>query len=132
MKRRILPPFFQDLNVAAAALLLAALPVFAAALDAGGSPFDKVLALDVARQPLDDALRSLAKQANLQVVFDAALVSGVMAPVVKARTSPRLVIERWLSGTHLIAEEQSPGVIVVREGGGARKQKIVAPVKRDP
>jgi hypothetical protein len=41
------------------------------------------------------------------------------------------VIERWLSGTHLIAEEQAPGVIVVREGGSARKKKIVAPVKGD-
>jgi hypothetical protein len=37
----------------------------------------------LAQQPLDDALRSLAKQANLQIVFDAALVSGLPAPVVK-------------------------------------------------
>jgi hypothetical protein len=129
MKRRIQPSLFRGLNFAAATLLLAALPAFAAA-DIG-SPFDKVLALDVARQPLDDALRSLAKQANLQIVFDAALVAGLTAPVVKARTSPRLVINRWLSGTYLIAEEQAPGVIVVREGGGARKKKIVAPVKGD-
>jgi hypothetical protein len=86
----------------------------------------------VARQPLDDALRSLAKQANLQVVFDAALVAGLTAPAVKARTSPRLVIERWLSGSRLIAEEQTPGVIVVREGGGPHKKKIVVPVKGNP
>jgi multisubunit Na+/H+ antiporter MnhF subunit len=131
MSRRIQQAFFRGLNVAAAMLLLAALPACAATLDTENA-FDKVIALNVARQPLDDALRALAKQANLQIVFDAALVSGLMAPVVKARTSPRLVIERWLGGTHLIAEEQAPGVIVVREGGGARKQKIVAPVKGDP
>ncbi|HEV7611229.1 MAG TPA: STN domain-containing protein [Steroidobacteraceae bacterium] len=130
MSRRILPPYFRSLNIVGATLLLAALSAFAAAVDAV-SPFDKVITLNVARQPLDDALRSLAKQANLQIVFDAALVSGLMAPVVKTRTSPRLVIERWLSGTHLIAEEQVPGVIVVREGGGARKKRVIAPAKGD-
>jgi hypothetical protein len=129
MSRPMQPPFFRGLNAAAATLLLAALPAFAVTMDTE-SPFDKVIALNVARQPLDDALRSLAKQANLQIVFDAALVSGLMTPLVKARTSPRLVIERWLSGTNLIAEEQAPGVIVVREGGGARKKtKVIAPVK---
>ena len=67
---------------------------------------------------------ALAKQANLQIVFDAALVSGRTAPLVNARTSPRLVIERWLSGTNLIAEEQSRGVIVVRQDGGRKGKSL--------
>jgi outer membrane receptor for ferric coprogen and ferric-rhodotorulic acid len=129
MNRRIPPPFFRRLTAVAATLLLA-LSAFAATVDTG-SPFDKVIALDVARTSLDNALRALAKQANLQIVFDAALVSGRVVPVLKARTSPRLVIDRWLSGTNLIAEEQVPGVIVVRQGGDARKKKIIAPAKGD-
>jgi hypothetical protein len=130
MNRRIQPPFFRGFAVVAATLLLMAFSAFAATVDTG-SPFDKVIPLDVAGTSLDEALRALAKQANLQIVFDAALVAGLMVPVVKARTSPRLVIDRWLSGTNLIAEEQAPGVIVVREGGGARKKKTIAPVKGD-
>lgn len=123
MSRRIQPPFFCGLAVVGATLLLTAMSAVAAPVDTVGTPLDKVIPLNVARQPLDDALRSLAKQANLQIVFDAALVFGMTVPVVKARTSPRLVIDRWLSGTNLIAEEQAPGVIVVRQGGGARKRK---------
>jgi iron complex outermembrane recepter protein len=121
MSRRIQPPFFCGLAVVGATLLLTAMSAVAA--PPVDTPLDKVIPLNVARQPLDDALRSLAKQANLQIVFDAALVFGMTVPVVKARTSPRLVIDRWLSGTNLIAEEQAPGVIVVRQGGGARKRK---------
>ena len=123
MSHPIQPPFSCRIASVGAALLLSVLSAVAADFDTVESPLDKVIPLNVARQPLDGALRALAKQANLQIVFDAALVSGRTAPVVNARTSPRLVIDRWLSGTNLIAEEQSRGVIVVRQDGGGRKGK---------
>ena len=124
MSRRIQQSFSCRVASVAATLLLGALCAVAANVDTVGSPLDKVIPLNVARQPLDGALRALAKQANLQIVFDAALVSGRTAPLVNARTSPRLVIERWLSGTNLIAEEQSRGVIVVRQDGGRKGKSL--------
>jgi hypothetical protein len=123
MSGRIELPFSSRVASLGATLLFAALSAVAANADAVGSPLDKVIPLNVARQTLDGALRALAKQANLQIVFNAALVSGRTAPVVNARTTPRLVIDRWLSGTNLIAEEQSRGVIVVRQDGRGRKGK---------
>ncbi len=124
MSRRIQQSFSCRVASVGATLLLGALCAVAANVDTVGSPLDKVIPLNVARQPLDGALRALAKQANLQIVFDAALVSGRTAPLVNARTSPRLVIERWLSGTNLIAEEQSRGVIVVRQDGGRKGKSL--------
>jgi len=124
MSRRIQQSFSCRVASVGATLLLAALCAVAANVDTVGSPLDKVIPLNVARQPLDGALRALAKQANLQIVFDAALVSGRTAPLVNARTSPRLVIERWLIGTNLIAEEQSRGVIVVRQDDGRKGKSL--------
>jgi hypothetical protein len=86
-----------------------ALPLAAAALD-------QPIALAVAAQPLGESLRALAKQANLQILFDSALVSGRSAGALHGTMSARAALNELLRGTGLEAHEQAPGVIVIRSG----------------
>ena len=65
-------------------------------------------------RPLGDALRALAKTANVQILFDAELVAGLTAAPVGATLSTRAALEQLLRGTNLEAQEQTPGVLVVR------------------
>jgi iron complex outermembrane recepter protein len=72
-------------------------------------------AISVPSQSLGDALRLVAKQANLQILFAPGLVDGHTAPAVSGRLPPREALDRLLAGTDLVAAEQRPGVIVVRD-----------------
>ena len=72
-------------------------------------------------QPLGDALRALAKEANLQILFDADVVSGRTVIPLSAALPARAALEELLRGTSLEAHEQAPGVIVIR-----RRQEIAA------
>ncbi|MEJ1962700.1 MAG: TonB-dependent receptor plug domain-containing protein [Gammaproteobacteria bacterium] len=69
--------------------------------------------IQVPAQPLGDALRLLAKQADVQVLFAPRLVEGRTAPAVAGKFTTREALDRLLSGTNLAALEQSPGVIIV-------------------
>ena len=57
----------------------------------------------------------LAKQADLQILFAPALVENRIAPAVEGSLAPRQALQQMLSGTHLVAFEQSPGVLVIRD-----------------
>ena len=85
----------------------AAAPPPRSALDAG-------TALELRAQPLGEALRRLAKQANLQILFDAGLVAGRSSPAVRGNLTPRAALDELLRGTGLEAWEQAPGVVVIR------------------
>jgi len=74
-------------------------------------------AISVPSQSLGDALRLLAKQADLQILFAPALVEGRTAPTVSGTLSSREALDRLLAGTHLAADEQSPGALVLRDQG---------------
>jgi outer membrane receptor protein involved in Fe transport len=80
-----------------------------------GDALDVPVTFSVPAQSLGEALRALAKQADLQVLFAPALVDGRTSPAVSGKLSAREALQRMLSGTSLTAEEQSPGVVVVRE-----------------
>ena len=67
-----------------------------------------------AAQPLGDALRALAKRANLQILLDAGLVAGLKAVPISDTLPPRAALDELLRGTGLEAHEQVPGVIVIR------------------
>src|ERR1700733_1098197 len=95
--------------VIAVVLGMATGPLWAAAdLDAPHS-------FNIPTRPLEGALRLLAKQADLQILFAPALVENRTAPTVEGSLAPRQALAQMLSGTHLVAFEQSPGVVVVRE-----------------
>jgi iron complex outermembrane receptor protein len=76
---------------------------------------DEPKTINLPSQSLGDALRLLAKQASLQVLFAPALVEGRVAPSVAGSLSARAALEQLLAGTRLSAVEQSPGVIVIHE-----------------
>ena len=74
----------------------------------------------IVAQPLGEALRSLAKQADLQILFDPALVSGSSVPALSGTLSPRAALAMLLRGTDLEAREQAPGVVVIRRRGSSK------------
>lgn len=75
---------------------------------------DSTHAFDLQARPLGDSLRQLAKQAQLQILFAPALVDNKVAPVVRGTFTAREALERLLAGSGLEAQEQSPGVLIVR------------------
>jgi outer membrane receptor protein involved in Fe transport len=97
-----------------------AAPVFLTILGAVGSafaqagPVDTPVAVSIPATSLGDALRALARQSSLQILFDPALVAGHSVPAINESTSPRAAIDVWLKGTGLEAFEQAPGIIVIR------------------
>jgi outer membrane receptor protein involved in Fe transport len=91
----------------------------------GSGALDVPIEIRVPAQSLDDALRLMAKQSDLQILFAPSLVAGRTAPAVLGTLSPRDALDRLLAGTNLTATEQAPGVIVVRERGA---QVDAAPV----
>lgn len=95
------------------AAAVALLAVIAGPLRAA-TDLDTPQAFHISSLPLDAALRLLAKQAQLQILFAPALVENRVAPAVEGSLAPREALSRVLSGTHLAALEQSPGVLVVR------------------
>jgi hypothetical protein len=92
---------------AVAAMLAVGASAFAGELDAS-------MPIELQAQPLGEALRNLAKQADLQILFDASLVAGRSARPIDETLSPRAALERLLQKTGLEAYEQAPGVVVIR------------------
>ncbi|MGD9599129.1 MAG: TonB-dependent receptor [Steroidobacteraceae bacterium] len=97
-----------------AGLLAVLTCLLAVGAPATASPLDEAIAIKLSAQPLGDALRDLAKQSGLQLVFDPSLVEGQKAPAIAERLSPRDAFRRLLSGTELEAHEESPGVLTIR------------------
>jgi len=58
-------------------------------------------------------LKSFASQAGLEVVFETKTVAGIQTRAVKGRYRPIRAVERMLSGTHLIARQDSPGRVII-------------------
>ncbi len=77
-------------------------------------PLDHPITVGMPAQPLGDALRALAKEANLQILFEADLVAGRTAPSVRDTLSVRAALAALLRGTNLEAIEQAPGIVVIR------------------
>jgi iron complex outermembrane recepter protein len=76
---------------------------------------DEPIAFSQPAQPLGEALRAVARQANIQILFGAALVAGKDAPALVSTQSPRAALAALLKDTNLESFEQSPGVIVIRQ-----------------
>jgi len=93
-------------------LLLLGLGATAGALAA--ADLDTPRSFDIPARPLGEALRLLAKQGDLQILFAPALVEKRVAPAITGMLSPRQALAEALAGSQLAAEEQSPGVLVVR------------------
>ncbi|HYP82788.1 TonB-dependent receptor [Variovorax sp.] len=69
-------------------------------------------ALSIPAQSLAQALNELARQANLQMSFPAALVAGKTAPAVSGRLTATQALERLLAGSGLEATVDGSAVLV--------------------
>ena len=68
--------------------------------------------VDIPSLPLGQALNELARQADLQMTFPAALVAGKTAPAVAGRLSVEQAAARLLAGSGLSAEVKGASVVV--------------------
>jgi outer membrane receptor protein involved in Fe transport len=107
----------------AAAIIIALLAAGTEFAQAGA--LDTPVAVSIPASSLGDALRALARQSSLQILFDSALVAGHSVPETHESASPRATLDDWLKATGLEAVEQAPGVIVIR----AREIPTPAPDK---
>jgi outer membrane receptor protein involved in Fe transport len=73
------------------------------------------MAIDIPAQPLAQALNELARQANLQMTFPAALVAGKRAPAVRGNLTARQALDRLLSDSGLGARVDGASVVVVAQ-----------------
>jgi outer membrane receptor protein involved in Fe transport len=95
-------------------------------------PLDDTVSFSQPAQPLGDALRALAKQSNIQILFDAELVAGQTAGPIAGTLSPRAALEKLLRGTSLEAHEQATGVVVIRRRAPATPApRAAAPASPD-
>jgi len=70
------------------------------------------IAINIPTQPLGQALNELARQANLQMTFPAALVAGKQAPAVSGQFTIRQALDRLLAGSGLNATTQGTNVVI--------------------
>lgn len=88
-----------------------------------GAAATATMTINIPAQPLGQALNELARQANLQMTFPAALVAGKQARAVSGQLTAQQAIDRMLSGTGLMAATEGSAVVVrqspVQPSGGA-------------
>src|SRR5690606_37316680 len=70
------------------------------------------IAVNIPAQTLGQALNELARQANLQMTFPAALVAGKQAPAVSGQMTPRQALNRLLAGSGLSASMEGQSAII--------------------
>lgn len=79
------------------------------------------IAINIPAQPLAQALNELARQANLQMTFPAALVAGKQAPAVSGQLTVRQAADRLLAGSGLAASVEGTSVVVRQAPSGEEK-----------
>ena len=88
-----------SVRLALAACLLASSPVFAA--DSLSDKLETRIAFNIPAQPLGLALKQLADQAGIQILFEERIVAGLRAPELRATQTPREAVKALLSNTGL-------------------------------
>src|SRR5579872_7030658 len=75
--------------------------------------------LELPAQSLADSLRALGKQANVNLLFEPALVAGLRAPAINAQLTAREALGRLLDGTHIEYWFLNDHTVVLRASGAA-------------
>jgi hypothetical protein len=71
------------------------------ALSAAEAPAARTVTLDIAPQPLGDALSEFAKQAGMQIVFHSQIGKGTVAPGLNGAFTLKAALEKLLANTEL-------------------------------
>ena len=99
------------------ALLARVILALAAALAAAPMPAraqDAAIEIDIARQPLGDALLQLGQQTSLQFLYTSDLVRGLTAPAVHGRLTPEQALRELLREAPLGYRRDGDNVILSR------------------
>lgn len=123
-----------------APLALAAAMAMAMALAVGHAPLahgqsgaipaaSTPVAINIPAQPLGQALNELARQANLQMTFPAALVVGKQSPDLSGQLTARQALTRMLAGSGLVAVMEG-GAVMIRPAPALSSEDIVLPEVR--
>jgi iron complex outermembrane receptor protein len=94
---------------AALAVALAFGPALSHAQTSGSSA---PIQISIAAQPLAQALNDLARQAQLELIVQPALVAGKTAPAVSGSYTPQQALTRLLAGSGLVATFEGKTVVV--------------------
>ncbi|WP_420800833.1 TonB-dependent siderophore receptor [Pseudomonas cavernae] len=78
--------------------------------------------LDLAAEPLDQALNSLAQQSGVQILFASQIAAGKQAPALKGSFTPREALERLLAASGLSVQTQGDDTFIVMQNPPATAQ----------
>jgi outer membrane receptor protein involved in Fe transport len=98
------------------AFLMTTLLLLGGIATAKNPELQKSLTLDIASQPLGDALSEFGRQSGLQVVLYSDAGEGIIAPRVEGRLTAREALEKLLAGTGLEFEFLNEMGVAVRGG----------------
>lgn len=98
--------------------ILASLAMTAGAEEPAGERLHASTTFDIPAQALSTALKQLADQAGIQILFEERIVAGMVAPAVRSRESALEALRVLLSGTGLEFAARGE-TIAVREKGAA-------------
>ncbi len=98
----------------AGACLMASISV-PAPLQAQASTQEKSFRLNIAAQPLGNALRQLARETRRQVMFDGRNVAGKRSAAINGHFSAQDALYRMLAGSDLMVTTGSGGIFMVKE-----------------
>lgn len=92
---------------------------------------EKVIEVNLAAQPMESALRSIADRYGMQILFNPNEVKGLMAPAVSGRYSATQLLEKIVEGTGLTAVHDGKNAIAVKPRVTTRVERTSA-VKEQP
>lgn len=96
------------------AIVLLGLTVLCA-VPARAAWMDETVRLSIPSALLGDALRALARQADLQILFDPGLVAGIRCPALSGSMTRPAALSTLLKGSALEAKETGGNVVVIRK-----------------
>jgi iron complex outermembrane recepter protein len=88
-----------------------------------GQGAEKVIEVDLAAQPLESALRSMADKHGMQILFNPNELRGLTIPPIKGKYTTTQLLERMVEGTGLTAVHDGKNAIAVKPKGGERNPR---------
>jgi outer-membrane receptor for ferric coprogen and ferric-rhodotorulic acid len=98
-----------------ATALGAALPSPAIAQSTAAATTAETVSLNIAAQPLKNALRAFAGVTHLQLVYPSELVAGLTSGAVSGSYAPAAALQQLLAGSGLAYRFTSPGVVTLEK-----------------
>jgi outer membrane protein OmpA-like peptidoglycan-associated protein/outer membrane protein W len=102
-------------------------PEARAAADSSSTDSSTVSSFNIPAQPMSSALNALAIQANVQMFFEEATVSGLQAPAVVGQMSTMQALDALIAGAALEVIQNADGTYMVRPKHQHRQMAKKAP-----